>query len=90
MTFYKEYDKDNSETSDKYPLKYDSDKPYKWAGTLIDSIENILSISSIALKYKRPFFKGIFAYSCNVNLKNFLFSFDNGEIQKQLNLKHLD
>lgn len=90
LTFYKEYDKNNSETSDKYPLKYDSDKPYKWAGTLIDSIENIRSISNIALKYKRPFFKGIFAYSSTVNLKNLLFAFDNGEIQKQLNLKHLD
>lgn len=90
LTFYKEYDKSTSEPSIKYPLMTEPGKPYKWAGTIIVAIENIKSISQIASKYKRTFFKGIFAYSSTVNLKDLLFAFDNQEIQKQLELSHLD
>lgn len=90
LTFYKEYDKSDSKRSKKYPLQDLDNKFYRWSGTLIDAIENIRSISSIANKYSRKVFQGVFAYSSSVNLKNFLFAFDNGEIQKQLDLKHLD
>lgn len=90
LTLYKEHDKSHSNTSDKYPLIFSGDiNPYKWSGTFIDALENIKSISNIAMKYKRSFFSGIFAYSSSVNLKNFLFALDNGEIQQQLKIKHL-
>ena len=64
LTLYKEYDKKSKIESEEYPLKYSSSpNPYRWAGTLIDALENIKSISNITEKYSRNFFKGIFAYS---------------------------
>lgn len=90
LTFYKEHDKTNPDISEKYPLKFSGDThPYRWAGTIVDALENIMSISNIAQKYNRSFFSGIFAYSSSVNLKNFLFAFDNEELQHQLKIDHL-
>ena len=90
LTFYKEYDYRNQDVSEKYPLKYDSDKPYRWAGTIIKALENIKSIADVANTYNRNFFRGVFAYSSNVNYHDFLFAFDNGELQEQLSLTHLN
>jgi hypothetical protein len=90
LTFYKEYDHQNLTVSEKYPLKYDSDRPYRWAGTIVSALENIKSITDITSIYKRKFFRGIFAYSSNVNYKDLIFAFDNGELQKQLLLTHLN
>jgi hypothetical protein len=89
LTFYKEYDNHNNTVSDKYPFKYSSDKPYRWTGTIVNALENIKSVADVARKYKRNFFRGIFAYSSNVNYKDFLFAFDNGELQRQLSIEHL-
>lgn len=90
LTLYKEYDRKSKIESEEYPLKYSSPNPYRWAGTLIDALENIKSIANVTEKYNRSFFKGIFAYSSSVNWSNFLFAFDNGELQRQLNIKHLN
>lgn len=91
LTFHKVYGGKIKEStkSDKFPFD-DGECYYCWGGTLIDAMENIRSISSLVNEYKQKVFYGIFAYDSNVNFHTLYNAFDNHEIQRQLNIKHID
>lgn len=91
LTLHKIYGGNVKDTTytEKFPFD-DGERYFRWAGTLIDALENIKSISSITNDYKQKVFYGIFAYESNVNFKTLFNAFDNSQIQKQVQIKHID
>lgn len=91
LTFYKKYGglvKDSA-PSDKFPFS-DGERYFIWAGTLLDALENIKSITTITNGYKKKVFYGIFAYESKVNFRTLFNAFDNGQIQRQLKIRHIN
>lgn len=88
LTFYKQVSKKDSDPKD-FPLTRDNEK-FRWAGTLIDALKNIKSIVDVMPHDNRRFFCGVFGYSSSFDLNTLYNALDNGDIQKQLGLTHID
>ena len=75
------------EPKNAYPL-VDHDGAFRWAGTLVDALENVISINRACVRIKKHSFSGIFAYTCEFDLKKLYNALDDGLIE-QLQVKHL-
>ena len=90
LTFFRSRAK-STESGDAYPHR-DAEGAYRWAGTLVDALENIMSATDVMreAKIKRTtYFSGIFAYSSN-GLAKLPQALESGELIRQLDIDDID
>jgi hypothetical protein len=88
LTLYKKKGPKSGVSKD-FPFR-DGDQSYRWEGTLIDSFQNIKSVADNMPLIKKGYFSGVFGYSSNFSLKTLYLALHSGELQKQLNIRHID
>jgi len=89
LTFYREKSPSGKKTAE-YPLGITDDDGFRWAGTLVDALKNIASLSSVIDRKTAGIFQGVFAYNMNFDWNNLYHAFDNNELQTQLGINHVD
>jgi len=88
LTFYKQKGP-KSGVNEEFPF-FDGTQSYRWAGTLVDSFQNIKSVADNRPGTNKGYFSGIFGYSATFSLDTLYSAFRNGELQEQLNIQHID
>lgn len=78
LTFYQQAMEKGGDPS-KYPLQK-LGKHFRWAGTLVDALENIKSIKDVCARKQGVFF-GVFGYSANFDWRKVYEALDCGELQ---------
>jgi len=91
LTFFKQYAK-KGESHQEYPLGPEEGK-FRWAGTMIDAMRNIASLKGICdliPEVSQGVFFGVFSFNIEFDVHNLYHALDNGEIQLQLGIRHVD
>lgn len=91
FTFHREYAKPGSKP-EEYPLGGDNDR-YRWTGTLVEAMQNIAALKAVCAASPGSdyaTFLGVFAYQLTFDLSTLYAALDNGEIQLQLGITHID
>jgi hypothetical protein len=88
LTLYRQIAK-ASDNVEQFPLTR-IDERFRWAGTLIDALQNIKSVQDAISTTGRGAFLGIFGYNSSFDIHTFFNALDNGDIQQQLGLNHID
>lgn len=91
LTFYKNRNPEGSiETSDAYPLGGGYTTAYRWAGTLVDALENIKHCADACESRKTEgYFSSILAFDSTFETRKIYEALDSGSLQKQLGINHL-
>jgi hypothetical protein len=89
LTFFRQWAPVGKPTAD-FPLKSADGRFFRWAGTMVDAFENIKSISDVCGARPEKTFTGVFSYGLQFKLGTLYDAFDNGELQQQLGIKHVD
>ncbi len=89
LTLCKSFQK-STVNQEEYKFTDVDGRKYKWAGTLIDALQNIKSIWDNANYTNKQIFLAIFAYSCTFKPELLYKALDNEEIQEQLEIEHLN
>jgi hypothetical protein len=89
LSFYHEKSP-TGKVNEQYPLSEYDGGGYRWGGTFVEALRNIISLSNIMGPNGAGVFKGIFAYSLNFDWRNVYHAFDNDELQRQLQIEHID
>lgn len=89
LTLFRQFAPDDR-TSNDYPLKDTEGKFYRWAGSMVDAFNNIKSVCDACQGPPEAVFTGVFSYGIEFKLGSLYHAFDNGELQRQLGLKHVD
>jgi len=87
LTFYREDMKDKDDPA-KFPLERIG-RRFRLAGTLVDALVNIKSIKDLCSEKAMPFF-GVFGYTATFDWRSFYNALDDGQVQEQLGLQHVD
>jgi hypothetical protein len=88
LTFYKQICPKGGNESD-YPLSALHER-FRWAGTLMDALRNIKSIVEVMPAENHRYFTGVFGYKASFDFQSLYRALDNGEIQRQIGLNHID
>ncbi|MEY1587909.1 DUF6602 domain-containing protein [Burkholderia sp. Bmkn7] len=88
LTLYKQIAK-SGDKADQFPLSRNGER-FRWAGTLIDALQNIKSIRDATSAAKCAPFLAIFGYNSSFDIRRFFNALDNGDIQQQLGISHID
>lgn len=91
LTFYRKEHPDGSKvTSKAYPLGGDYTAAYRWAGTLVDALENIKCCADACDSRKSEgYFSSILAFDSTFDTRRIYEAFDSGDLQKQLGINNL-
>lgn len=90
LTFYKSERSDKSaETNDEFPLGSGFGAAYRWAGTLVDSLQNIKDAADTCHARCDAYFSGILAFESTFDPLRLYEALDGGELQVQLGISHL-
>lgn len=88
LTFYKEEMKVGGDPS-HYPLSR-FDVRFRWAGTLVDALRNVKSTRDVCRSRNNNIFFGVFGYAATFSWNTLYSALDNGDLQCQLGLNHVD
>lgn len=88
LTLYKENKKgeQNHITDENYPL-YFAGQAYRWGGTLIDALSNIMSVAKTTPIESHAYISGIFAYTASFSYETYTTHIET--ICDQLGISHL-
>jgi len=91
LTFYRKEHPDGLKTATPtYPLGGGFTAAYRWAGTLVDALENIKRCADACeTRQTEGYFSSILAFDSKFDARRIYEALDRGDLQEQLGINHL-